>query len=36
MCAWQKTGKDGADFQEAARAAAVDMRDAIGRYVTIG
>ena len=35
MCAWQKTGKDGADFQEAARAAAETMRDAIGRYVTI-
>ena len=34
MCAWQKTGKDGADFQEAARAAAETMRDAIGRYVT--
>ena len=35
MCAWQKTGKDGKDFQEAARAAAVAMRDAIGEYVTI-
>ena len=35
MCAWQKTGGDGTDYQEAARAAAVDMRDAIGRYVTI-
>ena len=35
MCAWQKTGKDGADFQEAARAAAETMRDAIGQYVTI-
>ena len=35
MCAWQKTGEDGADFQEAARAAAETMRDAIGRYVTI-
>ena len=35
MCAWQKTGKDGADYQEAARAAAVAMRDAIGEYVTI-
>ena len=35
MCAWQKTGKGGADFQEAARAAAEAMRDAIGQYVTI-
>lgn len=35
MCAWQKTGKDGTDFQEAARAAAETMRDAIGQYVTI-
>lgn len=35
MCAWQKTGKDGQDFQEAARAAAEAMRDAIGQYVTI-
>ncbi len=29
MCAWKKTGKDGADYQEAARAAALEMRDAI-------
>lgn len=35
MCAWQKTGKDGTDYQEAARAAAETMRDAIGQYVTI-
>ena len=36
MCAWQKTGKDGADYQEAARSAAVAMRDDIGRFVKIG
>ena len=35
MCAWQKTGRDGLDYQEAARAAAEEMRDAIGAYVTI-
>ena len=35
MCAWQKTGQDGLDYQEAARAAAEEMRDAIGAYVTI-
>ena len=35
MCAWQKTGKDGADYQEAARTAAEQMRDEIRRYVTI-
>lgn len=29
MCAWKKTGKDGADYKEAARAAAIEMRDAI-------
>lgn len=29
MCAWQKTGKDGADYQEAARNAALEMREAI-------
>ena len=33
MCAWQKTGRDGTDYQEAARAAAVAMRDDI-RSVT--
>lgn len=36
MCAWQKTGKEGRDYQEAARNAAVAMRDDIGRFVTIG
>ena len=35
MCAWQKTGKDGADYQEAACAAAEKMRDEIRQYVTI-
>ena len=35
MCAWQKTGKDGSDYQDAARAAAEKMRDEIKRYVTI-
>lgn len=29
MCAWQKTGNNGADYAEAARAAAIAMRDAI-------
>ncbi len=33
MCAWKKTGKDGEDYAEAARAAAIEMRDAI-RAVT--
>ena len=36
MCAWQKTGGDGRDFQDAARAAAETMRDAIGAYVKMG
>ena len=35
MCAWQKTGRDGADYREAARAAAEKMRDEIRQYVTI-
>ncbi len=35
MCAWQKTGRDGADYQDAARAAAEKMRDEIKQYVTI-
>lgn len=35
MCAWQKTGRDGTGYQEAARAAAVAMRDDIRKYVTI-
>ncbi len=35
MCAWKKTGKDGMDYQEAARAAALAMRDDIRRFTTI-
>lgn len=35
MCAWQKTGKDGADYQEAALAAAEKMRDELKEYITI-
>ncbi len=35
MCAWQKTGKDGTDFQDAARQAAIAMRDDIKRFVTV-
>ena len=29
MCAWKKTGKDGRDYKEAARAEAIRMRDEI-------
>ena len=35
MCAWQKTGGDGHDFQDAARSAAIAMRDDIKQFVTI-
>ena len=35
MCAWQKTGGDGTDYQQAARTAAIAMRDDIKRFVTI-
>ena len=35
MCAWQKTGRDGSDYPQAARAAAVAMRDDIKQFVTI-
>ena len=35
MCAWKKTGGDGHDYQEAARNAAIAMRDDICQYVTI-
>ncbi len=35
MCAWKKTGGDGHDFQEAARNAAIAMRDDICRFTTI-
>ncbi len=35
MCAWQKTGSDGADYAELAAKEAVRMRDDIGRFVTV-
>ena len=35
ICAWQKRGKNGADYQEAARAAAIAMRDDICRFIAI-
>ncbi len=35
ICAWQKTGKEGKDFGDAARDAAVAMRDDLKKYVTI-
>ncbi len=35
MCAWKKTGGDGHDFTDAARNAAIAMRDDIKRFVTI-
>ena len=35
MCAWQKTGGDGHDFAQAARNAALKMRDDIKQFVTI-
>ena len=35
MCAWKKTGGDGHDFGDAARNAAIAMRDDIKRFVTI-
>ena len=35
MCAWQKTEQNGADYQQAARDAAIAMRDDIKQYVTI-
>ena len=35
MCAWKKTGLDGRDYQDAARAAAVAMKNDIKRFVTI-
>ena len=35
ICAWQKTGKDGMDYQEAARNAASAMRDDIARFTTL-
>ena len=35
ICAWKKTGKDGEDYQEAARNAVIAMRDDICRYTNI-
>lgn len=35
MCAWKKTGNDGVDYQEAARAAAIKMRDELKEYITV-
>ncbi len=35
MCAWKKTGNNGLDYQEAARASAIAMRDDIARFTTI-
>jgi len=35
MCAWQKTGGDGSDYQDAARDAAIAMRDEMKQFVTI-
>ena len=35
MCAWKKTGGNGHDFKEAARNAAIAMRDDIAQFVTV-
>ena len=35
MCAWKKTGGDGHGFKEAARNAAIAMRDDIAQFVTV-
>ena len=35
ICAWQKTGKEGKDFGEAARDAAIAMREDLKKYVTV-
>lgn len=35
ICAWKKTGSNGEDYQDAARNAAIAMRDDIKQYVTI-
>ncbi len=35
LCAWKKTGGEGEDYQAAARAAAIAMRDDIAAYTTI-
>ena len=36
MCAWKKTSQNGLDYQEAARQAALAMREDICAYTTIG
>ena len=35
MCAWKKTGNNGLDFAQAARDAAIAMKEDIGQFVTI-
>lgn len=35
ICAWQKTGGDGHDFGDAARAAAIAMRDDLKQFITV-
>lgn len=35
MCAWQKSGNDGIDYNEAARAEAIRMRDDLNSVITI-
>ena len=35
ICAWQKTGKDGKDFGDAARDAAIAMRDDLKKFITV-
>lgn len=35
ICAWQKTGNDGKDFGDAARNAAITMRDDLKQFITV-
>ena len=35
ICAWQKTGKEGKEFGEAARDAAIAMREDLKKYITV-
>lgn len=35
ICAWQKTGKEGKDFGEAARDTAIAMREDLKKYITV-
>ena len=35
ICAWQKTGNEGKDFGEAARDAAIAMREDLKKYITV-